>query len=618
MADDKRNYKFKAEMKQLLNIIVNSLYKNSEVFLRELVSNASDALNKLRFKRLTDKDIRDSDLDLNIKIEVDKEKNTFSIEDTGIGMTRDDLINKIGTVASSGTLEYLEKIKAQGQDIDANLIGQFGVGFYSAFMVTDEITIDTLYADKNEKAYKWISNGTEKFTITEGDRQIRGTKISFKFKDEHKEFSDPERIKEILKKYSNFVDFPIYVNDEEINKIKPLWQKKNDEIKDEELTEFYKFITGDWQEPLDSLHLSIEGKVNFKALIFIPKTAPNYIFQDVLDKSLNLYSNKVFIQNDCKELLPDYLRFLRGVVDTEDLPLNVSREVTQSSPLIAKIKNIITNKILNHLQELAENNSDKYIEFYKTWGSLFKTGLNTDFNNKEKIIELLRFETSVLEKNKLKSLKEYVSTLAPNQKDIYYTMGDSREIIEQNPNLEYFRNKGIEVIYLFDPVDIFTFPYIKEYQGKQIISIDKADIKIDDDKKEDENEIPDEKKNSFLQKIQDILNDKVEKVIDSKRLVDFPATLVSGASALDPHMEKMLKIMDKDFSPTKKIFEVNLKHPIMKNLFDKFNKNDNNEIIELVIMQLYESSLMLEGNLNSPVDFIKRMNKLLILATTSK
>lgn len=618
MTSDKKNYKFKAEMKQLLNIIINSLYKNPEVFLRELVSNASDALNKLRFKRLIEQDIRDPDLDLNIKIEVNKDSHSFSIEDTGIGMTKDDLIQKIGTVAKSGTLEYLEQMKNENKDLDADLIGQFGVGFYSVFMVTDEVTIDTLYADKNEIAYKWVSNGEEKFTISESDRNKRGTKISFKFKEEHKEFANPERIKEILKKYSNFVDFPIFVNGEEINKIKPLWQRNKEEINEDELNEFYKFITGDWQEPLGHLHLSIEGQVNFKALIFIPKTAPNYIFQDILDKSLNLYSHKIFIQNDCKELLPDYLRFLRGIVDTEDLPLNVSREVTQSSPLIAKIRSIITSKVLNYLQELAENNQEKYIEFYKTWGSLFKTGLNTDFNNKDKLIELLRFETSALEKGKLKSFKEYVLTMASNQKEIYYTMGDSREIIEQNPNLEYFNKKGIEVIYLFDPVDIFTFPYIREYDNKKLISIDKADINIEDDLKTEESEIPEDKKNAFIQKIQDILKDKVEKVIDSKRLVDSPATLVSGASSLDPQMEKILKMMDKNFSPTKKIFEINLNHPLMKNLINKFEDKSNNDLIELVIMQLYESSLMLEGNLNSPVDYIKRMNELLIKATECK
>ncbi|ROL59978.1 molecular chaperone HtpG [Bacteroidetes/Chlorobi group bacterium ChocPot_Mid] len=607
-------FEFKAEMKQLLNLIVHSLYTNPEIFLRELVSNSSDALNKIRFRRLTDNNMIDPDSELTIKIEVDKDKKTFTIEDTGIGMTKDDLINRIGTVASSGTLEFLRNLKAgenADKKLDLELIGQFGVGFYSAFMVTDEITLETLYADVDSKAYKWISKGEEKFIIDDSEKKSRGTKIYFTFKDDFKHFADAETIKSILHKYSNFVDFPIYVNGEEINKVKPIWQRKKEDIKEEEINEFYKYISNDFQEPLGHLYFSIEGNVNFKAMLFIPQTSPPTIFSDMMNKSLQLYSKRIFIQDDCLELLPDYLRFLKGVVDTEDLPLNVSREVTQSSPVVAKIRNVIVGKVLNLLEDWAKNDKDKYEKFHKTWSSLFKTGINTDFTNKNRIIELARYETSGLEKGKFKSLKEYVETMQSDQKEIYYLMGDSRELIEKNPNLEYFNKKGIEVIYLYDPVDVFTFPYIHNYEGKNIKSIDKVDLEISKDEDVGKDALNEEQSKPFIEFIKSRLSDKVEDVVESKRLVESPVSLVSGANALDPQMEKMMQYFDKDFTKSKKILEVNTAHPLIKNLHSLYEKDKGDENLINSIELLYESSTLIDGHLENPADYVKRIFKMI-------
>lgn len=610
-----KEFEYKAEMQQLLNLIVHSLYKNPEIFLRELVSNASDALNKVRFRKLTDTNINDSDDELNIKINVNKETLEFSIEDTGIGMTKDDLINRIGTVASSGTLDFVKELDKNKSNFNDELIGKFGVGFYSVFIVTKEIILDTLNADKDSKPYKWISKGEDKFIIEKGEIDHRGTKISFKFSDEHKEFADPERIKLILKKYSNFVDFPIFVNDEEVNKVSAIWQKKKDDVKDEEYNEFYKFISNDWQDSLGHLHISIEGKINFKALLFIPQTAPPQLFTDITTKSLHLYSNRVFIQDDCKELLPDYLKFIKGIIDSEDLPLNVSREVTQSSPLITKIKNVITSKVLAYLENWAENDKEKFDKFYKEFGSLFKTGLNSDFANKDKIVELVRFETSVTENGKMKSLKEYVSTMTEDQKEVYYIMGDNRDALERNPNLEYFKQKGIEVLFLTDPVDVFTIPYIQEYDGKKLTSIEKSDLDLNKSEEQKSKSLPNEKTNNLINHFKEILGDKIEDVIESKRLVDSPVTLVVGSKGLDPQMEKMMQYMEQDFTHSKRILEINTSHNLIKNLSNLLENSDNKVLIEQSILQLYEGALLLDGHLQSPSNFINRMTEIIEKAT---
>lgn len=608
-------FEYKAEMKQLLHLIVHSLYTHPEIFLRELISNASDALKKIRFRMLTDTKVVDPEAALKIQIELDSKKQTLSIEDSGIGMTKDELISEIGTVARSGTLEFLQQMQKNKKPVDANLIGQFGVGFYSVFMVTDEVTVETRHADPDSRGYRWKSAGQGKFTVEEIQKANRGTKISFKLKDEYKEFSEEYRVKEIIKKYSNFVDFPIFVGKEEVNRVSALWHQPKDQIKEEELTEFYKFISNDFSPPLGHLHISIEGAVNFKALIFVPETAPPFLFKEHLEKSLQLYSNKIFIQDDCKELLPEYLRFLKGIVDTEDLPLNVSREVTQASPAMAKIRSVLTGKILGFLDDWAKNDRNKYEKFYKNFGPVFKTGVNTDFGNKEKIINLLRFESTKVGKNELTSLEDYVSRMKKDQKGIYYLSGENREAVERNPNLEYFKKNDLEVLLLTEPFDVFIVPSLHEYDKKPLKSIDKADLDLKHDEKDQKEALSENLAKSLIEVFKKTLGDKVEDVIASKRLVDSAATLVIGKEGMDKQMEKMMKMMNQDYTASKKILEINLSHPLIKNLGKRILADASDIILRNSILQVYEGALLLEGDLTSPTDFVSRMTELMVEAT---
>ncbi len=607
------SYEFKAEMKQLLNIIIHSLYTNPEVFLRELVSNASDALNKLRFHKLTQSEISNPELDAKIVITVDKNNQVLIIEDTGIGMTHDDLVNQLGTIARSGTAELVNQIKNAGKQIDANLIGQFGVGFYSVFMVTDEVTVESKHAQVSSKTYRWKSTGEVGFEIEEIADKIRGTKISFKLKDEYKHFADDNVVKSLLKKYSNFVDFPIYVGDTRVNTVQAIWHKKKDDISAEELNEFYKFITGDHQEPLSSLHLSLEGTINCRALLFIPQYAPMNLFREFDQKTVMLYSNKIFIQDNPKDILPDYLKFVRGVVDTEDLPLNVSREVTQSSPVMIKIKNVLTNKLLTHLDEISTQEPEKYDKFFEQFGSLFKTGITQDYANKDKIVELLRFESSKTQYGKFTSLNKYASNMRSEQKEIYYISGNYRNEVENSPNMEYFKKHDIEVLYLLDPVDLFTIPYIFEYAGRSLTSIEKAEITIQDDN----NQPSGINQNNVLSAFKHILKDKVEDVVVSKRLVESVASLVVGKNALDPQMEKMMRLMDKDFTASKRILEVNTNHELIRNISEMLKNDREKELIENIILQIYDIAILNDGQSVNASEFSTRVIKTLLHITNT-
>lgn len=610
-----QEFEYKAEMKQLLHLIVHSLYTHPEVFLRELISNASDALNKVRFQQLTDRNVLNPDLPLRINIALDAEEQTFSITDSGVGMTKSDLIDRIGTVASSGTLEFFQRLKTENKPFDGNLIGEFGIGFYSVFMVTDKVTIQTRHADSDSIGYQWESTGEGKFTIEEIPLEERGTKIFFKLKDDAKDFSDDNRVKDVIKKYSNFADFPIYVGGEEVNTISALWHKNKNEITEEERIEFYKFISNDYNPPLDHLHLSIEGRVNFKALIFFPDTPPLNYFRVEDLRSLHLYSSRIFIQDDCKELLPEYLYFVSGVVDTEDLPLNVSREVTQSSPVMAKIKDVITGRILSLLEDWAENESEKYEKFFKNFGLLFKTGAGSDFANRDRLINLLRFESSKAEKGEFTSLKDYVDGMPEDQNEIYYLSGDNRDAVERNPSLEYFRKKDIEVLFFVDAADVFNIPHLHEYDGKPLKSIEKADIDFKPDADSPDDTLSEDDIKSLISFFDELLGDKVEDVVASKRLVDSAATLVVGASGMDRQMERMMKMMGGQIGESKKILEINPTHPLIKNLAQLHRSKSDEAILKSCALQLYEGALLIDGNMETPTDFVARMTDIMEQAT---
>ena len=649
----RQQFEFKAEMKQLLHLIVNSLYTNPEVFLRELVSNASDALNKLRFKQVTGEKVQSPKLPLRIKIEVDEKTQTFSIEDTGIGMTFEDLTGRLGTVASSGTMEFLQQLKDQKSRLDGNMIGQFGVGFYSAFMVAEQITVETRHADPDEKGWIWVSDGKGTYEIDESDRTERGTRISFRIKDEHKEFASPERIRQLIRKYSNFVDYTIEVNGEEVNSRGAVWYKNKNEVTDEERNEFYKFISNDFEEPLDHLHLSMEGRINFKALVFVPRKAKPDFFRTENLKSLQLYSNRVFVRENCEELLPEYLRFVEGVVDSEDLPLNVSREVTQYSPVMAKIREVLVNKIFGMIEYWAESEPEKFRTFYEEFGPLFKSGMNSDFANRDRITELLRFhstrtldpaqaesgekqngngagdtagkgdetagksdETAGKAIAGMASLKTYVERMPDSQKEIYYLSGDSLDELKRDPKLEYFRKKDIEVLLLADPVDAFVVPGIGSYQEKPLKSIEKADLDLDDDPGDEEKseQVAGDALDRLLAVFREEAGERVEDVVASRRLVDSAVTLTIGKEGLDSHLERMMKMMDQETGPSKRVLEVNPSHPVIRNM-SRMQEAGSDETVRLMARQLYDGARLLQGELESPGEFVSRMTRVMELAT---
>ncbi len=609
-----QEYEFVAEIKQLLDIIVHSLYTNPEIFIRELISNASDALHKIRFKRLTDPEILNPETELRIDIFVDKDTGLFKIEDTGIGMTKEEVITQIGTIAHSGTANFLKNFKKDNNQIDLNLIGRFGVGFYSIFMVTDEVTLETRSYKVNSVGVRWKSTGSEKFTIEEIERPNRGTLIFFKLKDECKEFANPDKVKEIIRKYSNFVDFPIYVNNEKVNTVEAIWHKRRDDLTEEEITSFYKFLTKDENPPLSYLHLSIEGSVNFKALLYIPETPPPYYWRDFFDTTIHLYSHKVFVQNDNQEIIPDYLRFVRGVLDTDDFPLNISRETIQHSPIIAKIRQILTTKILSHLEELSEKEPQEFNKFIQNFGQIFKGGILIDSTNKEKIVNLLRYQSTLLPEGEYISFKDYVARMKAEQKSIYYVLTDSRNSLSRNPNLEFFLKNNYEVLILTDPIDALIVPTIGDYDGKPLKSIDKIDVEIQSQRDENERLEP-ELANLLLDKFKQVLGDKVLNVQESNRLVDSPVTLVVPVFGLDPQSEKIFKMLDKNYIQSKKILEVNTTHPLIKNLAKMIQTNKENKFVDKIILNLYEETLILENQLEKPEEFIKRTNELLLNLT---
>ncbi len=610
---------FQAEMKQLLHLIVHSLYTHEDVFLRELISNASDALNKLRFRSLTDANVLDADAEHRINIALNAEEHTLTITDSGIGMTRDDLTSRLGTIASSGTKAFLEQLKQGNKAVDGQMIGQFGVGFYAAFMVANRIVVDTRHADPDSEAWRWTSDGEGTYTVEPSDQTSRGTSIKLFLKEEAKEYSEVERVKAVIRKYSNFVDFPIYVADEQANTVKALWRKNKSEITDEAYAEFYKFIANDYQDPLDRLHLHIEGTVLFDALLFLPQTAPMNLFREEYDRRMHLYAAGVYIQDNAEGLLPEYLRFVRGVVDTEDLPLNVSREVTQKSPVMARINKILTGKVLGWLADMAEKDAAKYKTFFEQFGALFKTGLGNDFTNREKITELLRFESTTQETGALTSLKDYVGRMPEDQKEIYFLMGENRDTVLRNPNLEYFRKHGIEVLLLTDPVDVFTMPSVTEYDGKPLKSIEKADLDLKADADDDASvadKLDTGEVNHLIALFKETLGDKVEDVIVSKRLVDSVATLVVGQQGMDAQMERMMKLMNQDFAGGKKVLEVNMDHPLLKNMAKLREEGGQINMLQLLVHQIYEGTLLIDGNLSEPTTFVQRMADLLVKATS--
>jgi len=615
-----KKYEFKAEIKKLLDILVHSLYTSREIFLRELISNASDALDKLRFEQTKGTEILDKDLPLEIRITFDEKKKILNIQDTGIGMSRDEVISNIGTIAKSGTEEFAKILSEAKGDI-GNIIGKFGVGFYSVFMVAKEVVIKTKSYKIDEPAVEWRSDGLGDYEISDLDEKIeRGTTITVYLKDDAEEFAQKWKLENVIKKHSNFIAFPIYLENEKVNTVTAIWREPKSSIKKEQYDEFYKFLTYDTEPPMDVIHKSVDAPIQFNALLFIPKKSNDLFFYDRENYGLDLYVRRVLIQHKNKDLLPEYLSFVKGVVDSEDLPLNISRETLQENVIFTKIASSVTSNVLSYLQEKAKNDKEGYNEFWREHGKIFKLGY-MDFANHEKYVELIRFNSSKCNDEKeLISFNEYVERMKEGQKEIYYIVGSNRDSLLTDPHLEIFKNKGLEVLFLYDPVDEFVIQAIRKYKDYEIKSVTNIDLKkinefkdVEEKKNEVEPLSKDDQKHfySLLSKMKSILGDRVEDVVESKRLVDSASCLVSKDETISSQMKKILKMTKQDFSIDKKIMEVNPNHKLIRNLVKVFKKNSLDDFISLVTEQLYDAALLQEGNLEDPHKLIERLNKTL-------
>jgi molecular chaperone HtpG len=615
-----KSYEFKAEVKQLLDILVHSLYTSREIFLRELISNASDALDKIRFETIKGTEVVDKNLPFEITIDFDEKKQLITVTDTGIGMTRDELILNIGTIAKSGSAEFIKKV-AESKSDAVNIIGKFGVGFYSVFMAAKEVVIKTKSYLKDEPAVEWKSDGQGGYEISELSEPIkRGTKIEIHLKEDAKEFADKFNLERIIKKHSNFISFPIYINTERINTIVAIWREPKSSLKKEQYDEFYKFLTYESDEPLSVIHNSVDAPIQFHSLLFIPKKNIDFFGFGREDYGLDLYVRKVLIQHKNKDLLPEYLGFVKGVVDSEDLPLNISRETLQENIIFTKIAQSVTTNILSHLLTMAKEESAKYYQFWKEHGKIFKLGY-TDFANSEKFMRLLRFNSSFSKNaDELISLEDYISRLKDGQKEIYFALGPSREAIELDPHLEVLADKDLEVLYLYDPLDEFVLTSLrkfKDYEFKSVGSVDSKALEKFIDVKKFSEEIeplsPDDEKHfdSLLIRIKNILSDRVEDVSESKRLRNNPSCLTSKDEGISSTIMKMMRLANKEVPMQKKIFEVNKNHKLIRNLLKIFKMDSKDTFIENVINQLYDSALLLEGNLDDPYKLVSRLNKML-------
>lgn len=600
---------FQTEIRQLLDIVIHSLYTDRQIFLRELISNAADAIEKLRYTQISGVEIADQDLLLDITIEADDSSHTLTITDTGIGMTREELIENLGTIAHSGSKEFFQRLK-EGDKKDLNLIGQFGVGFYSAFMVAEKVTLYTRSLHSEATGCLWISEGTGSYSLDKAKDQPRGTKIVLHLKEDAWEFGKEETIKRIIKQYSSFVPFPINVNGEKTNTVQALWAKNKNQITEEEYTEFYKYIANAYDEPEFRLHFSSDAPISINALLFVPKENFEIHGFGRTEPGVNLYCKKVLIQEQAPNILPDWLRFIKGVIDSEELPLNISRETMQDSALVNKLNKVVTSRFLKFLAEQADNETEKYQAFWGKFSAFLKEGAASDFSHRSDLVKLLRFESSAAEKGQLISLATYVERMKDEQKAIYYINGPSRETLEAGPYLEIFRDNGIEVIYTNEAIDDYIFGLVGEFEGKKILSADQTDLELPSSevKSPTEESLTAEEVSSISIWLKDVLGTKVTEVRESKRLVDSPAII------LTPHgthsMQRMMQLMNKDMTNAgPSVFEINSRHPLIKRLNSLIEKDD--PFARIASEQLFENARIAAGLIVDPREMVNRLYQIL-------
>lgn len=620
----KETLSFQTEVKQLLNLMIHSLYSNKEIFLRELVSNASDACDKLRFEALSDSALYENQEDLGITVEFDKEASTVTISDNGIGMNREEVIANIGTIANSGTKKFLDNLTGE-QAKDAQMIGQFGVGFYASFIVADNVTVETRRAGLGaEHGVRWHSTGEGEFDLENINKEERGTKIILHLKKDEEEFADDWRLRSIISKYSDHISLPISMKKrdekgeltdelEAVNKASALWVRPKSEIKDEEYKEFYKHVAHDFDEPLSWLHNRVEGTQEYTTLFYVPKHAPFDMFERDQKKGIKLYVKRVFIMDDADQLMPNYLRFIKGVVDSDDLPLNISREILQRNKHIDTIRSASTKKILGHLEKMAKNNADDYAVFWKEFGRVLKEGPAEDSGNKEQIAKLFRYASTHNDSDiENVSLDDYIARMKEGQDKIYYITGDSYTAVKNSPHLELFKKKGIEVILMHDRVDEWMMSYLNEYDAKSFVNIAKGELDLGnledkEDKKKAEKAAKDYE--SLLKQMKESLGDKVKEVRVSTRLTDSPSCLVVEQQDMAVSMQKILKQAGHEVPNIEPILEINVEHPLVKRLSEEQDDDKFKGWSHL----LFDQAMLSEGGqLEDPVAFVTRINQLLL------
>ena len=617
----KETFTFQAEVGKILDIVAHSLYSEKEVFLRELISNASDACDKLRYASIADASLLDKNSEFKIEIEIDKKNKIFNLSDNGIGMTKEELIESLGTIAKSGTQSFMESLEGkEDKDVKASLIGQFGVGFYSAFMVSDKIIVESKKAGSSD-AWSWTSDGKGSFEIDSIEKQTVGTKIILSISDKDKEYLEEDKIETIVKKYSDHIAQPVTLKaskkdekDKVLNNASALWTRDKKDITEDQYKEFYHHVGMAYDDPWLTLHNKAEGLISYTNLLFIPSNRPMDIFNPDRKANLKLYVRRVFITDDCEGLIPPYLRFVKGIIDTDDIDLNVSREMLQNNPVVAKIKSALIKRVITELKKKATKDPESYAKFWDAFGAVLKEGIHEDFTNRDKILEVSRFKSS--ESENLISLEDYISRMKDGQDKIYYVSGEDENKLSQSPHLEGFKAKGIEVIYMTDPVDEFWLPSVGKFAEKDFQSVTKggADLdKIKSDKKEDPKKKKENKKiDKLLASIKVTLGDEVKEVKISERLTDSAVCLVAGDGDMDMHLEKLLKQHQQLDTTSQKILEVNPDHPLIKDLLKILDNEKEKIVFDDASWLLLDQARIIEGQpVSDPNKFARRMNTLL-------